>query len=777
MKNYLIGFLLALVFSFSTFFTAKAQIPAYGLPGEIVPGELIVMFHSDIDESFASEFERENLIVEGYYCNLKMEKILSPLSHIYLYTYNANHPEKSLIINRIAAQSKVEAVQFNHYVEDRETIPNDPNLSSQWHHIQNGDHDIDSEIAWDTTTGGYTSAGDRIVVCVLEGGGSNYSHQDLIENHWTNENEIAGNGIDDDENGYIDDVDGWNTTMGNDGVATGGHGTSVSGMIGATGDNGVGGVGVNWDVGIMQIQMGGLSESNVIQAYSYPHKMRDMYNSTAGVQGAFVVATNASWGIDLANPANFPVWCAYYDDLGAVGILNCGATANAAYNIDTQGDMPTGCSSDYMVSVTATNNNDVRTFSGFGQTTIDIGAPGENVYLPSGSGSSYSSTSGTSFASPCVAGAIALLYSAPCSSIASSALVDPQGTADLVRGFLFDGVDQVSNLLTETVTGGRLNVANSIDLLILDCDPTLGCTDSISCNYSELAITDIGNCLYFDGCLVCGGDNSSCSGCMDDTANNYDFEATLEDNSCCYITLSYTLDDLNVVCFDDDALIQIVAEGALGTADSVWFALGDSPFFQNYSGEFTQSVGSYNVVATDLGGCMSSIDVVVGGPEAVDITLSATGDLGGSSGVGTASATGGSGEYTFEWIDSSSGEISDPNALEDGVYNVTVTDSNGCTDDGNVFVDDTYGLNDLDPLPFTLGPNPTSRFVNIYSNSVLRLASVEVHDSMGRLVFFTGVDAGNYGIVLDLGDLQNGIYSVSIRGDGGTSVRQIAIQN
>ncbi len=97
-----------------------------------------------------------------------MERVLSPLSYIYLFTYNENYPEKDLLIKSISSDSKVEAIQFNHYIEDRETIPNDPSLSTQWHHIQSGDHDIDSELAWDITTGGYTSSGDRIVVCVLE---------------------------------------------------------------------------------------------------------------------------------------------------------------------------------------------------------------------------------------------------------------------------------------------------------------------------------------------------------------------------------------------------------------------------------------------------------------------------------------------------------------------------------------------------------------------------------------------------------------------------------
>ena len=234
-----------------------------------------------------------------------------------------------------------------------------------------------------------------------------------------------------------------------------------------------------------------------------------------------------------ANPANYPVWCAYYDDLGSVGILNCGATANAQFDIDAVGDMPTGCSSDYMVAVTATNNMDQRTFSAYGATTIDLGAPGESVYLPS-LGGGYANTSGTSFASPCVAGAIALVYSAPCADLASNALTSPQATADLVRSFIFDGVDQIAQLGPETVTGGRLNVHNSIVMAMENCNPDLGCTDATACNYSPEAITDNGNCQYNDLCGVCGGDDSSCTGCTDDAACNYSAGNTIDDGSCVF---------------------------------------------------------------------------------------------------------------------------------------------------------------------------------------------------------------------------------------------------
>jgi hypothetical protein len=499
-----------------------------GVAGTPVPGQLIVKFDKAVDiDAFTASYKS----IDGFKSGLTEIEQLSTLSNIYLLGFHKQGVNVEKIIDALAANDKVQAVQVNHYIEERSTTPNDSQFGSQWHHIQTEDHDIDSDEAWDISTGGYTANGDRIVVCILEGGGSDWNHVDLIDNHWVNSGEIAGNGIDDDGNGYVDDVNGWNAASTNDGISTGGHGTAVSGMIGATGNNSIGVAGVNWSVGLMQVQMGGLTESNVISAYSYPHTMRNIYNTSNGTQGAFVVATNASWGIDQANPADYPVWCAYYDDLGAVGILNCGATANAQYNIDTDGDMPTGCSSDYMVAVTATNNQDVRTFSAYGATTIDLGAPGENVFMTA-SGNGYAASSGTSFASPCVAGAIALLYSAPCSDLAANALTSPQATADLVKGFIMSGVDPIAQLTNETVSGGRLNVFNSINLVMTNCNPDLGCMDASACNYSPDAIEDNGNCQYFDLCGVCGGDNSSCGGCTDATACNYDPTTVIDDGSC-----------------------------------------------------------------------------------------------------------------------------------------------------------------------------------------------------------------------------------------------------
>lgn len=427
-----------------------------------LPNEILVMLDEAVDEDKVWSQLRESMAFQ-------IVSVPSPSARIY--QIEVAEEDWNGALGKFAGHPHVRAAQLNHEVSERSTVPNDPNYGQQWHHEQSGDHDIDSDLAWDITTGGNAGNGARVVVAVLEGGGSNYSHTDLVDNHWVNEGETPDNGVDDDGNGYVDDYNGWNSGNNSDNISAGGHGTSVSGMIGATGDNGIGGVGVNWDVDIMQIDMpNGLSEANVVASYEYPKVMRDMFNESGGEEGAFVVATNASWGIDQANPANYPVWCAYYDELGASGILNCGATVNSSINVDVVGDMPTACSSDYMVSVTATNSSDVRTFSGYGVTTIDLGAPGEQVYLPNGS-SSYGNTSGTSFASPCVAGAIALVYSVPCPDLADLAISNPQGAADLVFGYIMEGTDEVSNLIAETVSGGRLNVANSVNLALAGCGP------------------------------------------------------------------------------------------------------------------------------------------------------------------------------------------------------------------------------------------------------------------------------------------------------------------
>ncbi|MCB9191899.1 MAG: S8 family serine peptidase [Flavobacteriales bacterium] len=459
---------------------------------QIVPGNIIVQVpNGQIDKVIT-----ENQSFNGIPTNLKLNRLLSAPMAAYLLEFNENIHHQQFL-QQLWNDENVSLIQLNHYVFDRETTPNDPQFDNQWWHVNDGsgsataDADIDSDEAWDITTGGVTALGDTIVVCVVDDGGD-LDHPDLIANNWVNYHEIPDNNIDDDGNGYVDDYLGWDPTTDNDNIDGGSHGVNVAGMIGAVGNNGVGVSGVNWNVKIMNMEYGSIgsgsnpNEANVIEAYTYPLVMRRLYESTNGQKGAFVVATNSSWGIDNANPLNAPIWCAFYDTLGSAGILSAGATANNNVNIDNVGDLPTACASEYMISVTATNDQDVRTFSGYGATTVDLGAPGEDVRTTA-SGGGYTTTSGTSFASPATAGAIALMYSAPCASLASIAHADPALAAQMVRDAIFNGVDPVANLTNECVTGGRLNLKGALDEILSSCTSG-GCQPPFSVNAT--AITD-----------------------------------------------------------------------------------------------------------------------------------------------------------------------------------------------------------------------------------------------------------------------------------------------
>jgi hypothetical protein len=434
-------------------FATQAQGPGPG----IIPGDILIML---TPEGKASTVANDLRSLGGVATGMRVDGEVSAPMRIWLLKFDHTAVAQERMLAAVKRHPMVMLAQNDHPVEERQ-VPNDPQYGQQWHH-----QNIGSETAWDYSTGGLTATGDTIVVCVIEG--ANTQHADLSANRWFNHAEIPNNGIDDDGNGYVDDFRGWNPGGNNDNVYNGNHGTQVAGMIGAVGDNGVNGVGANWNVKIMVVTYASTSQANVIAAYTYPLVMRRRYNASNGQEGAFVVATNASWGINNGNPASYPLWCAIYDTLGTAGVLNCGATSNSNVNVDVVGDMPTACASDFMVSVTATNVQDNRTFSGYGLTTIDVGAPGDNVFTTTQT-SGFGGTSGTSFASPLTAGVIGLLYSAPCPTLMSLVNSDPVAGALYIRQVLFEGVDIVGNLAGQTVTGGRINAGNSMELIMNSC--------------------------------------------------------------------------------------------------------------------------------------------------------------------------------------------------------------------------------------------------------------------------------------------------------------------
>lgn len=422
-----------------------------------------------------------------------IEEVSKPM-RVWLIKFNYQAISHEKMMDVLYAQKGITLVDLNHFVEMRSTIPGDPQFGQQWHHVNTGqtggtvDADIDSDEAWDITTGGTAASGEDIVVCIIES--TNLNHTDLDANKWVNTAETPGDGIDNDGNGYIDDVYGWNPGGNNGAVGYGtnnggtAHGTNCAGMIGAVGDNGVGVVGANWDVKIMIVTVGNATQANVIASYTYPLVQRQRWNNSNGAEGAFVVATSASWGIDQADPSNYPLWCNFYDTLGLYGIINVGATTNNNLNVDTQGDMPTACPSPYMVGVGRTDHND-NTAGGYGVNTINFGAPGINVRTTANS-NGYTTTTGTSFSCPLTAGVVGLAYAIPCPSFMAIVKNNPQQGADLVLQALNDGVDQKPQLATRFVTGGRLNAKNTLDELM-----TLSCSGNLCLTPSSITTSNI----------------------------------------------------------------------------------------------------------------------------------------------------------------------------------------------------------------------------------------------------------------------------------------------
>lgn len=346
-------------------------------------------------------------------------------------------------------------------------IPNDPLITKQWQYNNTGvggglaGADMSMYKAWDIATGGVNYNGDTIVVCVIDDG-VNGNHEDLKDNMWINHHEIPDNGIDDDNNGYVDDYLGWNVKFNNDSLYNGGsHGTPVAGIIGARGNNAIGVSGVNWNVKILPINYGDATEANALASYAYAYTMRKQYNETNGEKGAFIVATNTSWGIDKAQADEAPLWCSLYDSMGDIGIINIAATTNSNTDVDIEGDLPTSCTSPFLITVTNINNVDQKVSNaGYGRKSIDLGAYGQQVYTINRT--SYGTFGGTSGAAPHVTGVMALLYAIQCPTFDSIVKTNPGGAAFIARDMLLYGVVNLPSLNNVTTSGGKLNAFRAL---------------------------------------------------------------------------------------------------------------------------------------------------------------------------------------------------------------------------------------------------------------------------------------------------------------------------
>jgi len=432
----------------------------YSQSNNFVEDELIIMLNkSSSIESFCKEINTDYVGL-----NIKVKEQISRRINVWLLSYNSSNYSSTNALEIVNSNNQITLAQLNHtnIISRGDTCPNDPQFyPQQWNMKNRGQYsgvsgaDIDACNAWGITTNTVTAHGDTIVVAVIDDG-FYLPHDDI--NFFKNHNEIPFNRIDDDGNGYIDDTLGWNTYLDTNRITYSNHGTAVSGIIGAKANNGIGVVGVNWGMKILPIQGSSSLESTVLKSYGYVLEMRALYDSSNGAKGAYVVATNSSFGINNADAASYPLWCAFYDSLGSYGILSCAAGPNSNTNVDIAGDMPTTCTSDFLISVTSTTRTDNKvTGAGYGLTHIDIGAPGDAV-TSTISGNSYGSDYGTSFATPHVTGAVAFIYAAACSDYINLYKSNPDSIALEIKSAILTYSDSNANLLGLTSSGKGLNL-------------------------------------------------------------------------------------------------------------------------------------------------------------------------------------------------------------------------------------------------------------------------------------------------------------------------------
>jgi subtilisin family serine protease len=409
-------------------------------PPRYVPDQLLVQFAPNLITAQAES-------VAARYGAINVE----PLHHPQTQTLTASRMEGWYHVTlgsgvraakarrQFAADPAVQRAEFNYTVSLAEVLPNDPMFSELWGLHNRGlgggtfDADIDAPEAWSTQTCS------RDIIVAVNDTGIAHSHPDLAANMWVNPGEIPGNRRDDDGNGFVDDVYGYDFANG-DGNPDDDHlhGTHVAGTIGAVGNNGRGVVGVCWRVRLMAVKF--LNASG--------------YGSTAGAIKSIQYATamgahimNNSWG---GGPFSQALRDAIADANDA-GVLFVAAAGNDGRKIDAVPFYPASYDVANVLSVAATDRNDrLAIFSNYGTKNVDLAAPGVAI-LSTMPGGAYGVLSGTSMAAPHVVGAAALVWSQDLSLDMSN-----------VKALLLNSVDVIPTLSGKVATGGRLNVFNAL---------------------------------------------------------------------------------------------------------------------------------------------------------------------------------------------------------------------------------------------------------------------------------------------------------------------------